>query len=565
MFPRFASENSPGSTLFALLRACVRAGRGWVGMVVLAVGATGQAANRDQQMTFVGVTLDTATQKADERLRDFFRGRLALNFEPREKEYGAAIDTLVHWQTETQGPLMARVTPYVYLVAEMLGADLEILGTYVSKRTQETTYHSYFVVRRDAGLATDDLDALVKHLRHRPTPARFVYHNKFSTSSYLLPSLFFRKMGIFSGAGTNGQDQRQIFIRAENPPGITGSSELVQMVKRHEADIAAVWEGSQSSFVNDPELLFIKLPNTLPNDLLVMTPLADRTLRDAVLTSLRGMKDTDIGVGDFLRWQDFNAAPEARRALAALRWLAAVSPSPVPIKIGQERGAGAEVDPALLEAAKQAVRLSGTEFILFDEDFHKQADVLWTIRKSHDDSLVIRSQFVDFAVPAQEFHLSFKRGDTESLVARIEDQISNGMHRVRDVWAFDDETPTVLRDVRFNLPPGTKAKAVKVTWNDLTNNDRVVGAPFEVTVEGSDFRSFKFRGDGFPKRSDGKHYDFDPLSNTAHRVVLVRPVNETRLFRIGTYALVGLFSLAAVCALGVLFRGAEKPEAGKAE
>ena len=139
------------------------------------------------------------------------------------------------------------------------------------------------------------------------------------------------------------------------------------------------------------------------------------------------------------------------------------------------------------------------------------------------------------------------------------------MPRVRDVWAFDDETPTVLRDVRFNLPPGTKAKAVKVTWNDLTNNDRVVGAPFEVTVAGSDFRSFKFRGEGFPKRSDGKHYDFDPLSNTAHRVVLVQPVYESRLFRVGMYALVGLFSLAAVSALGVLFRAVKKPGPGKAE
>lgn len=548
----------------AILPACTRWRRGHAALLALMLVAAASGANRDQPMTFVGVALDAETQKADERLRDFFRSRLSLNFENREKEYGAAIDTLVHWQTETKGPLMARVTPYVYLVAEMLGADLEILGTYVSKRTQETTYNSYFVVHRDTGLTTDDLDALVKHLRTRPTPARFIYHNKFSTSSYLLPSLYFRKMGIFSGTGLNAQDQRQIFIRAEKPPGVEGSSELVQRVKQHQADIAAVWEGTRSKFADDPDLLFLKLPNTLPNDLLVMASMQDRALRDNVLVSLRGMKDTDIGVGDFLKWQDFNTTPEARRALAALRWLSNMTPTPVPIKIRQAHNTGAELDPALLEAAKQAVRLSGTEFILFDEDFHKQPDVLWTLRKSHDDSLVIKSEFIDFGVPPQEFHLSYKKGDTESLVARIEEQISNGMHRVREVWPFDDETPTVLRDVRFNLPPGTAAKAVKVTWNDLTNNDRVVGAPFDVTVAASDFRSFKFRGDGFPKRGDGTHYEFDPLSNTAHRVVLVRPVNETRLFRAGTYALLGLLSLAAACALWVVFRGSREPAAGAA-
>ena len=65
----------------------------------------------------------------------------------------------------------------------------------------------------------------------------------------------------------------------------------------------------------------------------------------------------------------------------------------------------------------------------------------------------------------------------------------------------------------------------------------------------SDFHSFKLKGQGFPKRSDGTHYDFDPLSNVAYRVILVRPMQETRLFRVATYALVALFSLAAIFAL----------------
>src|ERR1051325_79315 len=105
----------------------------------------------------------------------------------------------------------------------MLGAHLEILGTYVSAQTRETTYHSYLVVHRSTGLKQGDVDEFVKFLRRQATPARFVYHNKFSTSSYLLPSLYFRKMGIFSASGTNAQDQKHNFIRAEKTPGIEGS------------------------------------------------------------------------------------------------------------------------------------------------------------------------------------------------------------------------------------------------------------------------------------------------------------------------------------------------------
>lgn len=522
-----------------------------------------RAADRDQAMTFVGVSLDTETQRADDKLRDYLRAKLGVKFENRDLEYGAAVDTLVHWNPEAKGPLVARVTPYVYIVAELLGADLEILGTYVSKRTKETTYASYLVLRKDAGFASTDLDDFVKWLRERPSPARFIYHNKFSTSSYLLPSLYFRKMGIFAGSGSNASDQKQVFIRAEKPVGIESSTELVRMVKQRRADFAAVWEGTQARFANDPDLTFLKLTHTLPNVLLVFVQTENRTQRDRMIEALRAMRDADINSGDFLRWVDFNTTPDARRALSALRWLTKVTPAPAPIKIRAAHTGGTALEAGLLEAARQAVGLSGTEFVLFDEDFHKHFDVLWTLRKSHDDSLVITSEFPDFNLPPQEFHLSFKKGDRESLVARIEEQISNGMHRVRDVWPFDDEMPTVLRDVRFNLPPGSVAKAVKVTWNDFTNNDRVVGTPFDVTVAASDFHSFKLKGDGFPRRSDGTHFDFDPLSNTAHRVILVRPVPELRLLRYGTYALLALFIGAAGFALHALFRRRDEAVRGE--
>jgi ABC-type phosphate/phosphonate transport system substrate-binding protein len=524
---------------------------------LLALWAATSAVAADPALTFVGVALDAETARADERLREYLRAKETLKFEPRDMEYGAAINTLVNWDVAAKGPLMARVTPYVYVVAEMLGANLDILGTYVSKRTQETTYQSYFVMHRSLALRSDDLEGMVKVLRNRPTPVRFAYHNKFSTSSYLLPALYFRKMGIFSANTPNAPDQKHVFIRAEKPAGVDASSDLVRVVKQRRADLAAVWDGTQSKFTEDPDLRFLRLPNTLPNDLLVFVSMPDRTLRDRIVASLRQMQDTDINVGDFQKWQDFNAAPEARRALASLRWLTRATPTPVPIKIRGGPNDGRELDPGLLEAARQAVQLSGTEFTLFDEDFHKQFDVLWTLRKSHDDSLTITSEYPDFGLPPQEFRISYKKGNQESLVARIEEQISNQMHRVRDIWSYDDETPTVLRDVRFGLPVGSRVRVVKIVWNDLTNNDRVVGTPFDAVVTASDFNSFKFKGDGFPRRGDGIHYDFDPLSNTVHRVVLVRPVPDTWLFRIGAILLVALAGLGAALAL----RGLRPPPA----
>ena len=561
LWPRRMSTNRPssfqpaGALAFAWRKIAGR-GRGWLGLVVLLhtweAGPVLCRAANDPALTFVGVALDAETARADERLREYLRAKQALKFEPRDMEYGAAIDTLVRWNVSEQGPLMARVTPYVYVIAETLGAKLDILGTYVSTRTQKTTYQSYFVLHRTAGLKADDLDGLEKFLHGRSNPARFVYHNKFSTSSYLLPSLYFRRMGIFSASVTNKPEQKHVFVRAEKPPGVEASADLIRRVKLRQADIAAVWEGTQSKFADDPDLRFLKLPNTLPNDLLVFISMADRALRERIIASLRQMQDADINIGDFQKWQDFNAAPEARRALASLRRLTRAALSSVPIKIRGGHQEGAELDPELFEAARQAVQLSGTEFTLFDEDFHKQFDVLWTLRKAHDDSLIITSEYPDFKLPPQQFHISYKKGDRESLVARIEEQISNGMHRVRDIWSYDDETPTVLRDVRFSLPVGSEVRAVKITWNDLTNNDRVVGTPFNVVVVASDFHSFKFKGDGFPKSSDGIHYDFDPLSNTVHRVILVRPEVDTRLFRAGTYLLVTLALLAALFA----FRGA---------
>ena len=90
---------------------------------------------------------------------------------------------------------LARTTPYVCVASELLGADIEVLGTYLSAATNRTTYHSYFVVSKKQFPAAPDLPALYNRLRQKR--ARFVYHSPFSTSSFFLPSLYFRAQKLF--------------------------------------------------------------------------------------------------------------------------------------------------------------------------------------------------------------------------------------------------------------------------------------------------------------------------------------------------------------------------------
>ncbi len=508
-------------------------------------------AEEDAAVTFLGVALDPETQKADQRLREFIRGQHSIHFETRDQEYGAAIHTLVDWDDNENGPIIARVTPYVYVVAEMLGAKLDILATYLSNTTGKVTYNSYLVTRKE-NFSGADIDGFVKMLRDSDTPGQFIYHNKFSTSSYFLPSLYFGRHDIFSVPGNASNDSKFITIHASRPDDASGSSSLVRKVKTGEADFAAVWDGTKAKFDQDPDLHFLKLPQTLPNDLLVISRNSPDELKDALRQSINTLSPADINIGDFKTWEDFNKTPDARRALASLRWLAKVPPNPVPVKIRKPHAEGEDIDPRYLVAARQAVRLSGTEFTLFDEDFHKHFDVLWTLHQTHDDSLIITSEFIDSDLPPQEFHISFKRNDLESLVSRIGSEITNRMHRIRYVWPFDDTSARVLRDVEFNIPEGTRMKGMKIKWSDQSSNAYTSDKPFDIAVAESGFHSFRLEGDGFPKGPEN-HYSFDPMSNNAYRIFLVRPKPEGRVLRMTTLAMIGLFSLAALFSLKAAF------------
>lgn len=523
-------------------------------LAALCIVHTPLEAQDNRNVTFIGVALDGKTKLADEKLREYLSSKTALEFETREMEYGVAINTLVNWKAEEQGPVMARVTPYVYVVAEMLGADLEILGTYLSKKTGKTTYNSYFVVKKSFYSGKVEQGNFVQHLKNLETPAKFIYHDKFSTSSYFLPSLYFRQNKIFSIRSPDADHQKFIAIQSSKAEGISSSTGLVSLIQHDQADFAAVWDGTKIKFDNDPDLLFMQLPYAIPNDLLVFSKSKGKKLKKKILKAINEMQTDEIDVGDFLKWIDFQHAPLARKSLASLRWLAKVPPPPVTVKIRRDHN-DALITEKHLEAAKQALRLSGTELILYDDDYHKTFDVLWTLKKTHDNSLIISSEFVAAGIK-QEFPISFKNDDMVSLTSRIGHIIANRMHRIRYIWPYDNEKPRVLRDVDFTLPANAAIKAQKITWIDYNKNEYIIDSPFDVKALKSDFNSFQLESDGFPKLKNGNKYDFDPMSNVAYRVFLIRTTKEKLLIQVFTVSLVTLFALAAFFAV----RAATKKE-----
>ena len=319
---------------------------------------------------FLSVASDADTKLADQKLLDYLRHKVPVTFEKQEMGYEPAIKTLIEWDPEKQGPLLARVTPYAFVAAEMLGADMEIIGTYLNKKSNSVIGSSYFVVHKEFGYeTTEELKDFTRHmdnqaaqandfikiLKKREIPARFVHHSKFSTSSHFLPSLYFRKQGIFSLFAQPKGKQKFITIHSLSPDGIAASSELIPIIKNRQADFAAVRASVKNKFETDPDLKFIKLPYSTPNDLLVMVKPFNKLIRqikDQMLETIRRMEATDINEGDILKWEDFNASPKARKSLANLRYMAKTTPHPVVINIRKSQKENSGIDEKHLEAAR---------------------------------------------------------------------------------------------------------------------------------------------------------------------------------------------------------------------
>src|SRR5262245_8311147 len=169
----------------------IRRASTWIGFSSAALILTSptESVVASQNVAFVTVALDRETQEADKALQLYLEDATSLQFDPIPMEYGAAIKRLASWKRGEQ-TYVARMTPYAYVAAEMLGANFEILATYNSKATGANTYHSYFVVnRKNLSSPNPGLSDLLNFLRSKQ--ASFIYHDRFSTSSYFLPALFF--------------------------------------------------------------------------------------------------------------------------------------------------------------------------------------------------------------------------------------------------------------------------------------------------------------------------------------------------------------------------------------
>jgi ABC-type phosphate/phosphonate transport system substrate-binding protein len=478
----------------------------------------------------------------------------------RSLPYEDAIDLLVAWA----GPeahldslaFLARTTPYVFAAAELLGARLKIVAVARSP-TDSVTYHSYFVVNAgryfdgDGTPYSQDIEGVKAYLSGAGARSRFLYHNRYSTSSYFLPSLFFRDNEVSSGSG--GMSTEDI--------DSDSSKELVRRVadqdQSGEHDFAAVWTGTKAHFeatadtapastdaLAHGEVLYIQLPSALPNDLLV----SRFDVTDDIVEELtEGLEASEIGLADVHHWVpiDRDDGEKAIGALADLRMSARQKLAPLTVEISQigDASDGGEV----LEAARMAVRQSGSEFTLFDEDFHEGSTYIWTIEVQHDNKAVELVSRVDLSsAEPQVFHLSYD--EVDDLTRRIGGIMRSRLDRVRYLWPYSDKA-IVLRDVDFGLDSADMVWLRQMTiTNARTANLGGVGIDELVAIQSANLYTFLLdsthvRAITNPA-SASSGLGLDPMSQTAYRVILVRPEEQPVIFKVLSVVLVLLFALA---------------------
>ena len=165
-------------------------------------------------------------------------------------------------------------------------------------------------------------------------------------------------------------------IAVERAP-TQSSSDLIRMVAAP-ADgretIASVWNGPRSGFADHTgkyfaeygsKVQFVPLPNNLPCDLLVATRKVDQRVKDAITAKLQesrslGREASGSDVDTWVEWSSVQAE-DARLALSDLRRQAGASTLPVVVDVLSHQSS--RVGGDLLDAARLAIRLAGTELV----------------------------------------------------------------------------------------------------------------------------------------------------------------------------------------------------------
>ena len=185
---------------------------------------------------------------------------------------------------------------------------------------------------------------------------------------------------------------------------------------------------------------------------------------------------------------DSDEIDEAREALAALRQDARQQLTPVIVRVRGPKGFDERNDALLakyISAAKEAVRLSGTEFVLEDMDLHRHPDMTWMLESTHDGALKLTSKLDPaFKVPKEIFYISFL--DDKDLPQRIADLVRTRLRRIRYVWPYETKYPAVLRDLDFT--PDRRARVQRISWMNRQRNEYEEDTSFEARIEAHRFQ-----------------------------------------------------------------------------
>ena len=188
-----------------------------------------------------------------------------------------------------------------------------------------------------------------------------------------------------------------------------------------------------------------------------------------------------------------------------------------------------------VSAAKEAVRLSGTEFVLEDRDLHKRVDMTWTLESIHDGALRLTSR-LDSAFRQSEETFSISFVDSHDLPRRIADLARSRLRRIRYVWPYEQKYPAVLRDLDFT--PDPRVLVQKISWMDPARNEYEEDTPFSARIENNtNFSKLQLSDEiKFPRSPDGS-FNFDPMSNIAYRVIIAREPHASWIWVVLPYAL----------------------------
>src|SRR4051812_48114311 len=249
-------------------------------LVLLLAAPAVVGARQAATITFLGVASNKTYTAADTKLVQRLSERVGAPI-----EYGnqpEKYEDLVREVIRRDDAFVARMTPYAYVAARMLGARVEAVATYL--RRDETmegrnayvpTYRSYFVVNAAAfGDRPETLDELARYIEQKQEDklARFTYTQEFSTSGYFLPALWMRSRHIFAtDQGGNA------IVRIQSQKLSAGPfTSVIEAVENGGADYAAVWDADKAAYERahrapqpPGRVRFIPISAMLPNDLLV--------------------------------------------------------------------------------------------------------------------------------------------------------------------------------------------------------------------------------------------------------------------------------------------------------